>query len=339
MTHDRLKTGKLPIAILRDLLERYSTTNDRVVLGPRIGEDVAVLDMGERMLVVTTDPITFATEEIGYYSVMVNANDMATSGAVPQWFTAIILLPDEASTRESAEHIFQQLHDACQEISVSLIGGHTEITPHLDRPIVIGQMLGEVAKDRLVTTGGAQPGDTILLTKGLCIEGTSIIARDKRADLRARNVADKVIEKARAFLFNPGISVVAEARLACDTVPVHSMHDITEGGLANGLYELAMAAGAKIIVERERIPVYEESRIICEALGLDPLGLIASGSLLITVAPNEAPRLMEKAGERGLSFTPIGHLEECGSPAVLFAGDETNEPVPYFQRDEIVKII
>lgn len=339
MMRDLLGTGKLPVTILRNLLERYSTRNDRVILGPRIGEDVAVLDMGQHALVVTADPITFATEEIGYYSVMVNANDMATSGAVPKWFTATILLPEKTTTSESAECIFRQLHHACQEISVSLIGGHTEITPDLDRPIVIGQMLGEVAKDKLVTTGGAQPGDTIFLTKGLCVEGTSIIAREKEAELQARGVPQDVITKARRFLFDPGISVISEARLSCDTAHVHSMHDVTEGGLANGLHELAMAAGVKIVVEQDRIPVYKESRIVCGAFGLDPLGVIASGSLLITVSSNDATRLMEKARNSGLSFTPIGRVEEHGSPAVLFAGVKTKTPVPYFDRDEIVRIL
>ena len=338
MIQDRLETGKLPVTILRRLLERYSTAHDRVILGPRIGEDVAALDMGDRALVITTDPITFATEEIGYYSVMVNANDMATSGAVPQWFTATILLPENTTTRKSAEDIFEQLHRACEELSVCLIGGHTEITPNLDRPVVVGQMLGEVDKDRLIATSGAQPGDTILLTKALCVEGTSIIAREKETDLRAHNVPGEVIEKARNFLFDPGISVVSEARLACDTVKVHSMHDITEGGLANGLHELAMAAGVKVVIDRDRIPVYRESEILCRALGLDPLGVIASGSLLVTLAPDEALHLTETARHRGLSFTVIGRVEKHAAPAVLFAGDGENEPVPYFQRDEIVKI-
>ncbi len=148
-------------------------------MGPRIGEDTAAIDMGDKALVVTTDPITFATDEIGYYSVVVNANDIATTGAQPRWFTASILLPEKGTDRALVDRIFRQIHKACREFGISLIGGHTEITHGLDRPILVGQMMGEVRKEELVTTDGAKAGDEVLLSKGICIEGTSIIAREK----------------------------------------------------------------------------------------------------------------------------------------------------------------
>jgi hydrogenase maturation factor len=169
-----LPTGKLDVQILRRLLQRYSRIDERVVLGPGIGEDAAAIDMGEKLFVVATDPITFATSEIGYYSVMVNANDIVTTGAEPRWFTITILLPEARGNEKLVDSIFRQIHQACERLNISVVGGHTEITYGLDRPILVGQMIGEVQKEALITTAGAKPGDHILLSKGICIEGTSL---------------------------------------------------------------------------------------------------------------------------------------------------------------------
>ncbi len=338
MKGNLLPTGKLDVQILRRLLQRYSRPDERVLLGPRLGEDAAAIDMGDRVLVVTTDPITFATNEIGYYSVMVNANDIATTGAEPKWFTVTILLPEAQGNENLADSIFQQIHQACEKLSISLIGGHTEITYGLDRPIVVGQMMGEVQREALITTAGAEPGDLILLSKGICIEGTSIIAREKEEDLLYRGISQDLVERAQRFLFDPGISIVKEARLASQAGLVHSMHDITEGGLANGLHELSMAAGVEIEVEKDCIPIYEESRILCEAFGLDPLGAIASGSLLITASPPETEKILGRAHRGGISMTRIGCVKAVGSPSVTMLTSKGHEPVPYFDRDEVVRI-
>lgn len=333
-----LKIGKLDVQILRKLLQRYSKIDEKVLVGPRIGEDAAAIDMGERVLIVTTDPITFATDEIGYYSVMVNANDIATTGAEPRWYTVNILLPEALGTESLVDSIFQQIHQACEKLSISLIGGHTEITYGLDRPILVGQMIGEVQSEALITTGGARPGDLIVLSKGICIEGTSIIAREKEADLSSCGLSTDVVERARRFLFDPGISVVEEARLALQAGRVHSMHDVTEGGLADGLHELSMAAGVEIEVEKDRIPIYEESRILCEAFGLNPLGVIASGALLITASPPDTEKILDRAHQYGMTMTMIGRVRAAGSPSVTMVTSKGCEPVPYFERDEVVKI-
>ncbi|MBW2039243.1 MAG: AIR synthase family protein [Deltaproteobacteria bacterium] len=338
MKRNLLQTGKLNVQILRKLLQRYSRTDEKVLLGPRIGEDAAAIDMGEKVLIVATDPITFATDEIGYYSVMVNANDIVTTGAEPRWYTVTILLPEAKATKSLVNSLFQQIHRACEELNISLIGGHTEITYGLDRPILIGQMIGEVEKEALITTAGAKPGDLILLSKGICIEGTSIIAREKERELVAHGVSKELVERAQRFLFDPGISVVKEARLACQTGRVHSMHDITEGGLVNGLHELSMAAGVQIVVEKDHIPIYEESRILCEAFGLNPFGVIASGALLITASLPEAEKILERAHRNGVTMTRIGHVEKVGSPSATMTGAKGGEPLPYFDRDEVVKI-
>ncbi|MEM1544774.1 MAG: AIR synthase related protein, partial [Candidatus Bathyarchaeia archaeon] len=230
--------GKLDYDLLRCLISDLKPS-ERVIVGPKIGEDAAVIDMHDRYLVATSDPITFATDLIGWYAVHVNANDVATMGAKPLWFLATILLPEGRTDERMVREIFAQMKDACNLLNVALIGGHTEITPELPRPIVIGTMLGEVDKDKLVTSSGAQVGDVILVTKGVPIEGTAIIAREKEDELKKRGIPSETVERAKMFLFDPGISVVRDALIACSVANVHAMHDPTEGGLARGLWELA----------------------------------------------------------------------------------------------------
>src|SRR5213594_114299 len=208
-----LPNGKLRANTLQAIFDRHQCTDPRVVVGPRLGEDAAVIDMGDRYLVATSDPITFATAEIGWYALHVNANDIAVRGARPRWFLATLLLPAGATSATSVEALFADLHAACEELDVALVGGHTEVTHGLDRPIVAGTMLGEVDKDRLVTTGGAQVGDAIVMTKGIPLEGAAIIAREREAALLERGVHPMIIGKAKRFLRAPGLSVVAEAEI------------------------------------------------------------------------------------------------------------------------------
>jgi hydrogenase maturation factor len=185
--------GKLPAEHLGKLLAKYAPLDDRVVVGPRVGEDAAVLDMGDRCLVATTDPITFATDELGWYALHVNANDLAVRGARPRWFLATVLLPEARASAAQVEALFAELGGACQELGVSLIGGHTEVTAGLPRPIVVGAMLGEVARERLVTTAGAREGDVLLLTKGVPLEGAAIIARERGEEAMRRGVPEHLV--------------------------------------------------------------------------------------------------------------------------------------------------
>ncbi len=338
MKNNALPTGKLDVKILRKMLRRYTKTDKKIIVGPRIGEDAAVIDMGKTALVVTTDPITFASDTAGYYSVMVNANDIATTGAKPKWYTVTILLPERSVTENQVDSIFKQIHDACEMLNISLIGGHTEITYGLDRPIIVGQMLGEIEKDKVINTGGAKAGDYILLTKGIAIEGTSIIAREKEADLLSHGISKDVIERAKGFLFDPGIGIVEEAQLAFQTGYVHAMHDVTEGGLANGLHEMAIASGVSIKIDEKNIPVFKESRIFCELFGLDLMGIISSGALLIAASPIGTDTILREAHLRGLQIIRIGSVDTDDPPSVTKVTSRGLEPVPFFGRDEIAKI-
>lgn len=332
-----LATGKLPAGLLASLLARLPRTDPRVVLGPGIGQDAAVLDMGDRYLVAKTDPITFATEEIGAYAVNVNANDVACMGARPQWYMASVLLPAGRADAALAESLFEQIRSACAGLNVALIGGHTEVTHDLARPIVVGAMLGEVAKDKLVTSRGARVGDIVLLTKAVPLEGTALIAREKAEDLHALGFSSELIERARDLLHQPGISVVREALLAADAGLATAMHDPTEGGLATGLAELAQAAGAGLRIDERAIPLLKEGLDLCAAYHLDPLGVIASGSLLITARRDRANELVKLIEGSGIQCAAIGELIPAEQGLTLSRG-ELRRPLPRFPADEIAKL-
>ena len=332
-----LPVGKLRAELLERLFDKHVPEDARVVVGPRVGEDAAVIDMGDRYLVATADPITFATDEAGWYALHVNANDLAVRGARPLWFLATVLLPEGKASEARVETLFGELAAACAELGVALVGGHTEVTAGLPRVIVSGCMLGEVAKDRLVTTGGARVGDTLLLTKGAPLEGAAILARECGDEARRRGVPADVIARARGLLRQPGISVVPEARLACAAASVHAMHDPTEGGVATACWELAQAADVGVRVDRERIPVLSEGRVLCEAFGLDPLGAIASGSLLLAVDVDEAAAVVAACRGAGIDCTAIGRVTPASEGDTLTSGGVAR-PMPCFVQDEITRV-
>jgi hydrogenase maturation factor len=332
----RLPVGKPPLQVLARLLEGGPARDPRVVLGPRVGEDAAVIDLGDRYLVAKADPVTFATEEIGWYAVHVNANDLAVRGARPAWFLMTLLLPEQAPER-LLDDIFAQVRGACEAVGATLVGGHTEVTQGLTRPLLGGAMLGEVAKDRLVTTAGARPGDALLLSKGIALEGSALLARECEGLLAERGVMPGVRRRARGFLHAPGISVLQDARLALEAAHVHAMHDPTEGGLATGLLELALAGSVGLRVEREAIPVLAECAAMCRALGLDPLGLIASGALLLACPAGEAEAVLQAWRAGGLQGATIGEVLPAEAGCVLVEGRQAR-PLPRFARDEIARV-
>lgn len=335
MVDQRLELGKLPMGFLEALLQRYARPDERVVVGPRIGEDAAVLDMGSQYLVVKSDPITFAAEEIGWYVVHINANDIASMGATPRWFLMTLLLPGQRSTRAMVEEIFRQVDDACRALGIVLCGGHTEVTHDLDRPIAVGIMLGEVGKEDLVRTGGAQVGDDLILSKGIAIEGTAVLAREVGDELRGR-LGPAIVERGRRFLTEPGISVWRDARILCQAGRPHAMHDPTEGGLATGLWELALASEKTLVVDLQKVPVYPETRAFCQSLGLDPLGLIASGALLAAASPAESPAMLQALSAAGIPAAVIGKVVE-GPAAVHVQGSGGRQPLPVFEQDELAR--
>lgn len=344
MPDGRLLPGKLPADVLDRLLASREAPGGAVV-GPGTGLDAAVLSLrppprpGEAstgdpppFLVAASDPVTFAAEEIGWYAVHVNANDVACMGAHPRWFLATILLPEGADAAH-AEAIFHQMDRACAEVGAALVGGHTEITPGVDRPIVAGTMLG--VTHRWVSAAGACPGDTLILTKGVALEGSAILAREA-ADRLEGTVDDVVLERARGFLHDPGISVVPDAFTALGAGTVHALHDPTEGGVVGAIHELCDASGTGARIRLDAVPVFPETRALAAPFDIDPLGLIASGALLIAAPEEDAPAILAALAAADIRAATIGTVEHAarGTCAVV---DGEDVPLARFRGDEISK--
>jgi hydrogenase expression/formation protein HypE len=333
----RLPLGKLPPELLERILKQAPSFDERLFLGPGTGLDCAVLDYGDRFLVLKTDPITFVSEEIGWYLVQINANDIATTGAVPKWLLVTALLPEGATTPELVEKLSDQLYQACRSHQISLIGGHTEITHGLDRPLLIGTLIGEVSPQNLITPKGALPGDSILITKGIPVEGTAILAREFPSRLTGKLNAEQ-IDIARHFLHDPGISVLKEAQIAVKTGGVTAMHDPTEGGLAAALWELAKASAKSLEINVDAIPIPTLSGQICRVFGIDPLATIASGALLMTCAPDRAKNVQHAIQAAGIACAQIGVVTD-GPPMVWdITSGARRKRLPYPARDEIARV-
>ncbi len=301
--------GKLPPGLLREVvLDSLPPLDDRVLVGPSVGEDAAVIDYGDRVLVVHSDPITGAVRNIGWLAVHIACNDVATQGARPLWILPVVLVPPGWGV-EGLRAIVSDIRRATEELRVSVVGGHTEFTPGIDRPILAVTVLGEAPRDRYVTTSGCRPGDLIILTKGLAIEGAAIIASEMEEEL-AGVLGRGVVEEAKGLIRM--ISVVEDALTAVSAGGVHAMHDPTEGGVAGGLQELAIASGVGVVAYEERMPMHPAARRVLEAVGADPLTTISSGSLLIAADRGAADGILASLRRRGIEARVVG--EVVGDP-------------------------
>ena len=331
LPEEGLKCGKIPHKLLEEIIGLLNLEDERIIIGPKVGEDAAVVKWDENLLVVASDPITFTSELLGWYTVMVNANDLVVMGAVPRYLLVTLLLPPN-SPSSLPLNIMQQIEDACRELSVKVIGGHSEVTPGLERPITIGTMLG-TAENVLIPS--AKEGDLICLTKGIAIEGTALLAREYADELLSLGVEEEVLVRAKQFIFKPGISVVKEAILLRDYVT--SMHDPTEGGLATAVYELCRANDKGALLFEEAIPVLPECRLICEKLSLNPLGLLASGSLLFTVEPDKREKVREVLSREGIDYSEIGEIKEKDY-GIRIKRKEGIFPLEFSSRDEVARL-
>jgi hydrogenase expression/formation protein HypE len=330
-----LRVGKLPNDILKQFLNRFDFQDPSVLIGAGVGEDTAAVNIDpEEVLVLKSDPITFATDSMGHYAVLINANDIATAGAKPRWLLTTLLFPPGTLTSAIWE-VMHDLESSCRQWDITLCGGHTEITDAVTRPVIIGMLAGTVSKRDLIDKRNMEQGDIILLTKAVGVEGTAIIAREFADRLKELDMLENEIEQCRQFLSL--ISVLKEAEIAGSSVGVSAMHDITEGGLATALNELSIAGHHKIRVCVDRIPVYPQTQKICRLLHMDPIGLIGSGSLLICCSPGETGPLMDRIQDAGIQVTSIGTVLESGVGIQAF---DKGRPVkwPGFEVDEITRL-
>ncbi len=331
-----LKEGKLPWSILSKLLDELPTSDPDVVVGPSIGEDAGVVRLGDGFLVVHSDPITTAVKRIGWYAVHIAANDIAVRGVRPRWFLPVILLSPKMDNR-MVEELFHDMSSALKSIGGVVIGGHTEVTPGIDRPIVSMTVIG-YSRKRVILTRDARVGDKILLIGRAGGEGVAVIASDYSYKLLDLGVKRSIIEKASEFLYD--ISVVDKALMLAETGLVNSMHDPTEGGIIQALREIGAASGSCARIYRDQVPLDPVVEAISGALGIDPLKLLSSGSLVATIPPDKDSIVVKLLDEKGFTHSIIGEVVDCEEPgSVMVVSGNRVDVVKEDVIDEIYRVI
>lgn len=328
----KLPPGKIPVEILKEVVfKNLGVARSEVVLGPTAGVDGAVLDFGSKNVVVSMDPITGAVERVGWEAINVNANDVATFGVEPVFFFSCIMLPENADSK-IVETISTQMDAAAKELGIAIVGGHCESTPGLTNPIVVGCTMGLTQKGKYVTAAGSKSGDKLILTKSAGIEGTAILASDRTVQLT--KVFNKtMLESAKGFYHQ--ISIVKDALTAYRAGGVHAMHDPTEGGILNGIHEMADAASLGIRIFEEKITIEPETAKICRFYEIDPLQLISSGALLIAAEPQAADKIVDALCLEHIFAEVIGEFNSNPNKRTLIHKDDSAEELPRPTSDHL----
>jgi HAD superfamily hydrolase (TIGR01509 family) len=322
---NRLPPGKVPWEIVADLLSGELPAE--VKLGPAAGEDAALVEIGGELWAVASDPVSFTASDAGRLAVIINANDVAVRGARPRFFLAVGLIAPHEASEERVQELLSQVRDTCDEVGCALIGGHTEVTPGLPHSMVVGTMFGPVEGDPL-TTGGLREGDLVGMTRSAGLEGTAILLKEYGDRLRELHETED-FARADEILAGDWLLVAPQALRAAACAGVTALHDVTEGGIGEALHEMAVASGLAIETRREAIPVLTETGVICGDLGIDPLGLIGSGSLLVGCTDAGRHELETAFVEIGVPFSWIGRAVAAEGPA--------QSSLPRFPRDELLK--
>lgn len=330
-----LPVGKLSNEHLPGLLRRLELPDRAVLIKPGIGEDTAAVDIHkEEVLVLTSDPITFATDSISRYMILINANDIATAGALPRWLLVTALFPPGTTLADLRSEL-DELRNICRKEGITIIGGHTEITPAVTQPVLVGTLVGTVLRSGLIKKKSIRKGDLILLTKALAVEGTALIARRFPKILKGRGMTEEDIAACQKYI--RWLSIIPEARIAAALTGITALHDVTEGGLATALREISIAGGHRLRVDLEKIPIFPRTEKICRLLKLDPLGLIASGSLLICCRKSTYSTLIKRLKKARIRVTLIGEVDEKGAGVRAFR-DKEEYPWPDPPVDEIARL-
>jgi len=336
MVSRSLSIGKLDPKLLEQVVFGCLGSPDpRVIVGPKMGEDAAVIDFRNKALVVHSDPITGAIENIGWLAVNVCANDIATRGVRPLWMLIVMLLPQN-TTPTQLKHITSQIDEAAKELGIAVVGGHSEFTMNIKRPILVATAIGEAEKKKLVRSSGAKIGDSIIVTKGAAIEGTTILSTES-AELLEAKIDKTTIQNAQKFI--KLISIVKDALTATEVGGVHAMHDATEGGIAACLQEIAWASNIGIAVYEEKIPIYEETKIVCNALNIDPLRTISSGSLIISARAEKAEEIVGALKVKGIQAAVIGKTVDKREGSYVFRRDGTKLDLSKPVKEELWRVL
>uniref|UniRef100_A0A7C4BAT6 AIR synthase n=1 Tax=Thermofilum pendens TaxID=2269 RepID=A0A7C4BAT6_THEPE len=328
----RLKLGKLEWAALEKLLRFLPVSGEEVLVGPGVGEDAAVIKVGEGFLVAHVDPITAAAERVGYLAVHIAANDVAVRGVKPSWFMPTVLLP-EGAEEELAERVFRDMAQALRELGGVAVGGHTEVSPGISKPIVVMAAMGYTS-GRVVLTSGAKPGELVIAAGRLGGEGAGVIAWDFAERLRRAGIPAEVIERARGFVEE--ISAVKAALTLKDYAS--SMHDPTEGGFLQALREVALASGVSIRVDLRKVALDPVVRVVTSAVGVDPLKLLSSGSVVATVPKERAEEAVQALRSLGIPCSVVGAVEDGPRGLVILESEEGESRVEEDIVDEIYRL-
>ena len=331
-----LPLGKLPPDLLRENLADIVIEDPDVLIGATIGEDAAALDVNDaEVVVLASDPVTLAADQVARYLVLANANDVAASGATPRWLLTTLLFPKGTSASEVFA-LTRDIQAVCAGCGLALCGGHTEVSDAVSRPVAVGTVAGTALSAELLDKKQMREGDRVLLTKGLAVEGTGLIGREYGQCLTKAGITAAEIAECAGFLDRIGI--LEEARIARGFAGVSAMHDVTEGGLATAVAELSAAGGHRLRIDLEAIPVYPQTEKVCEALGLSPLGLLGSGSLLIACSAADAGTLIKAIESADIAVTEIGEVLGKGEGV---EGLRSGVPVgwPSFERDEVTRLV
>ena len=331
MSDETLEIGKLPPALLAEVLVTGRPVPPELLLPPTVGEDAGVVAVRAGALIAASDPVTLTGQDVGAHAVLVNANDIAVMGARPRWFTATVLLPPGVAVAE-VRALYRRMHEALTALDAVLVGGHVEVTDAVRRTVVVGHMMGLREDGGFARTAALEPGQVVMQIGPAPVEGAAVLAAEARA-LLAGKVAAATLAEAAGALSEPGISVV-DAALRATALGTSAMHDPTEGGLSAGLYEMAETAGVGLRVSADAVLWYEPGRRLAEALGIDPWGLLASGALLAAFPAAEADAVLETLAGKGFACATIARVVE-GSGVAFEAGGQ----VPRFARDEMIRVV
>ena len=325
-----LDIGKLPPTLLGELITRRGAVPPELLLPPRVGEDAAVIQVQGGALIAASDPVTLTGTGVAAHAVLVNANDVAVTGARPRWFFCTLLLP-VGTTEDDVRALFKGMEEALAKVGATLAGGHTEVTDSVKRTVVVGQMLGLREDGGFIPTGGVSVGDAILQVAPAPIEAAAVLAAEMPPGVPA--LSPQLMEQARAAILDPGISVVETALIAAEH-GAKALHDPTEGGLSAGIHELAEASGVRLRVECGAVLWFEPGRALCRALGADPWGALASGTLLAAFAAGDLAGAQAALRNAGHATAVIARAE--AGAGVVF---EDGRPLPRFDRDEVARVL
>ncbi|MCI7304541.1 MAG: AIR synthase family protein [Clostridiales Family XIII bacterium] len=329
-----LKTGKLDSELLEKIVfNNIKFKRPEVLTRPGIGEDCAVVDFGSYECIMSTDPITAAISEIGRLSIHISCNDIASNGIQPLGIMLAVMLP-VGTTEEQIEEMMRQAGEASEELGVEIIGGHTEITPAVTKPVIVSTAIGRGEKWASQHSENMRPGDLIMITKSAGLEGSGIIACDFEEQLQ-KVLTHEEIEKAKSLLGK--VSVVKEG-VAAGKVGTHGMHDVTEGGVLGAVWEMCQIAGTGAELWVDQVPVEPVTRKICDYFDIDYLRLISSGCMIIMVAPDKKEEMAEAMKAAGVEASYIGVIKDSSAGICMNVDGELIEIAPP-ASDELYKVV